>query len=586
MLGQAADMIREHSERTFATKSVRRLKIPIRIKITFPYLFLALALAIGAAFIVTQIVFDTVEARFTNQLIEVGKLTSEKMSREEKRLQDTLRLLSYSEGLSEAVKARDVELIRDLSFGIIVNNGEEEVNFLDSQGDMILSVRYISGNLPEVYEFTQGGGDVFLNWSFVRELIKNANGPQPLQHAGFINVGWLDLFYVAGPIYDADGIYSGMILIGKTLTSLGREMRDETGAQITFYDVYGTPIGSTLFDYYPLERDHASSILINKDEISLKRDVLDKRDFSSSRIKYAEILGPWETRNGVNLGVLGSSLAKTFILTTNQITRVQIAVLVGLALGLIIFLGVNVAALITRPLLDLVDVSQKVAEGNLDIKVDISTNDEVEILADSFNHMISSLNRSRGELIETYNNTLEGWSRALELRDKETEGHTQRVTDMTVWLATEMGISGEELEHIRRGALLHDIGKMGVPDNILLKEGPLNDEEWVVMRKHTTYAYNLLSKIEFLIPALDIPYAHHEKWDGSGYPRQLEGVDIPISARIFAIVDVWDAITSDRPYRKAMSQEQALNIIRSGKGIHFDPYIVDLFLGKIIQESH
>jgi putative nucleotidyltransferase with HDIG domain len=562
-----------------------RVRIPIRAKITFPYLLLALALAVGAAYLITQIVFDTIDARFTNQLIEVGKLTSEKMAREEKRLQETLRLLSYSTGIQEAVKARNVELIRDLSFGIIVNNKEEEVNFLDVDGNLILTIRHSLGDLPEIYEFTQGGGNIFMEWLFVRELVENGAIDQPLQQAGMINAGWVDLFYLAGPLHDSEGEFSGVILIGKTLSSLGREMRNETGAQVTFYDTRGIPIASTLFDAHPLDIAHAVSVLENKDAISLKRNVQETRDIKSSRIDYAEILGPWENRDGTDIGVIGSSLAKTFIVTTNQVTRTQIAVLVGLALGLTIFLGINVASLITNPLLNLVEASKEVAGGNLDIQVDLSTNDEVEILANSFNTMVSSLNRSRGELIETYNNTLEGWSLALELRDKETEGHTRRVTNLTEMLAKEMGIKGEDLEHIRRGALLHDIGKMGVPDGILLKEGPLDDEEWAIMRKHPTYANNLLSKIDFLIPALDIPHGHHERWDGKGYPRQLKGTDIPLGARIFSVVDVWDAITSDRPYREAMSREKALDIIRSGSGSQFDPQVVEAFF-RLIEEAN
>jgi putative nucleotidyltransferase with HDIG domain len=158
--------------------------------------------------------------------------------------------------------------------------------------------------------------------------------------------------------------------------------------------------------------------------------------------------------------------------------------------------------------------------------------------------LFRDLQRSNDDLVLAYDSTLEGWSGALDLRDKETEGHSQRVTNETIRLARFMGLPDEEIALIRRGALLHDIGKMGIPDAILLKPGKLSDEEWVVMKKHPTYAYELLSPIAFLRPALDIPYAHHEKWDGSGYPRGLAGEQIPLSARLFAVVDVWDALCS------------------------------------------
>lgn len=192
--------------------------------------------------------------------------------------------------------------------------------------------------------------------------------------------------------------------------------------------------------------------------------------------------------------------------------------------------------------------------------------------------LFEALQRSNTELAVAYDSTIEGWSRALDLRDKETEGHTLRVTEMTLHLAKSLGISEGELVHIRRGALLHDIGKMGVPDNILLKHGPLDEEEWTIMRKHPVYAYELLSPIAFLRPALDIPYCHHEKWDGTGYPRGLTGGQIPLAARVFAIVDVWDALRSDRPYRKAWSEGQARDYLRAQSNLHFDPQVVDAFL--------
>lgn len=185
------------------------------------------------------------------------------------------------------------------------------------------------------------------------------------------------------------------------------------------------------------------------------------------------------------------------------------------------------------------------------------------------------------ELLQAYDATIEGWSQAMDLRDEETEGHTQRVTDLTMKLARKMGLDDDALIHIRRGALLHDIGKLGVPDNILLKPGPLTDEEWMIMRKHPLFAYHMLNDIAYLKPALDIPYCHHEKWDGNGYPRGLMGQEIPIAARIFSVIDVWDALTSDRPYRPAWSKEKTLDYIQSQAGLYFDPEIVPVFLSLI-----
>ncbi|MDR3573452.1 MAG: HD domain-containing phosphohydrolase [Anaerolineaceae bacterium] len=192
--------------------------------------------------------------------------------------------------------------------------------------------------------------------------------------------------------------------------------------------------------------------------------------------------------------------------------------------------------------------------------------------------LFEDLQRSNKDLAATYDTTLEGWSHALDLRDKETEGHTQRVVEMTLRLARQLGTGEAELVHIRRGALLHDVGKLGIPDSILLKTGPLTEEEWVVMRLHPVYAYEWLKPISYLSRALDIPYCHHEKWDGSGYPRGLKGEQIPLAARIFAVTDVWDALVNDRPYRAAWPEEKVLAYIQEQSGKHFDPQIVKIFL--------
>jgi putative nucleotidyltransferase with HDIG domain len=198
--------------------------------------------------------------------------------------------------------------------------------------------------------------------------------------------------------------------------------------------------------------------------------------------------------------------------------------------------------------------------------------------------IISILNRDmierdrQSELRKAYDGTLEGWSRALEARDKQTEGHSHRVTKLTLELARACGLHGDELEYIYRGALLHDIGKMAIPDAILTKSTSLNDEEWTVMRTHPKIAYDMLSAISFLQPALVIPAYHHERWNGEGYPSGLSGEAIPLPARIFAVVDVWDALLSNRPYRKAWTKEQALQYLKDQSGKMFDPTIVERFI--------
>ena len=195
--------------------------------------------------------------------------------------------------------------------------------------------------------------------------------------------------------------------------------------------------------------------------------------------------------------------------------------------------------------------------------------------------LFEDLEKANLELTMAYDATIEGWSQALELRDQETQGHSGRVLDLTMRLAAVLGLSYKEMQDIRRGVLLHDIGKMGIPDAILHKPGPLTEEEWAIMRRHPQYAYDMISPVSYLRNSLDIPYCHHEHWDGSGYPRGLKGEIIPFAARIFSIVDVYDALMSKRPYRDAWTQEKTLAYIQEQSGKLFDPHVVEAFLNLV-----
>jgi putative nucleotidyltransferase with HDIG domain len=193
------------------------------------------------------------------------------------------------------------------------------------------------------------------------------------------------------------------------------------------------------------------------------------------------------------------------------------------------------------------------------------------------NH-IERVKESEAELRKNYDLTLGAWAKVLEYRDKETEGHSRRLVELSTRLAQALGLSEEEIGHLRRGALLHDIGKLAIPDEILLKPGALNDPERRLMEQHPVYAKQMLSKVSFLQPCVEVAYSHHERWDGLGYPQGLKGEAIPLSARIFAVVDQWDALTSDRPYRNAWTRENVIAYIQENAGKIYDPEIVNVFL--------
>lgn len=564
-------------------KQPKVIRMPLRFKITLPYLFLAMVLSIGVGFLATKIIFDTIDERFTNQLYEAGKLAADYVKNEENRLLGTLRALSHTEGVAEAVGQGDGDNLRELTFGSVVNNQEEAVEFLDTQGNLVLSMRHKKGGKLEEYNFSKGGS-VFAQWDIVKNVIAAKSDSLGDKYSAYYRTGWGDYFYVSGPIHDKNNNFVGVILVGKTLSTLVRQVRENTLAQVTFYSFGGQPLASTYTNPITLDPATEQSVLVNQDTSSYRRNV-SRRDLNMGELNYGEILGPWESRGGVDLGVIGSSLIKNVLVTASVPTRLEILLLITFTVFIILIVGFNLAGLITRPLITLVSASQEVAAGHLQVQVPDDSGDEIAVLAQSFNQMVQNMYRSKQDLIEAYDSTLEGWSKALELRDKETQGHTKRVTELTVTLARKLGVDEDQISHMRRGAMLHDIGKMGISDNILLKAGPLSDEEWLIMHKHPQYAFDILKDIEYLKPALEIPYNHHEWWDGTGYPCGLKETQIPLGARLFAIVDTWDALRSDRPYHRRITEEEALRLIRQEAGTHFDPQLVEFFIQHLAETN-
>jgi class 3 adenylate cyclase len=374
-----------------------KVRVPVRIKITLPYIVLALLLAMAVSYLVNRVVLDTVEERFTNQLIEAGKLTNDWMVQEEDRLLETLRLLAYTQGMPEAVIAEDAERLRELALPLVINYQEEAIEILNVQGVSQLSLRHRSGGNIEEYSFARGE-DIFTRWEFVRNVLEERVDQGRDKYAGLVQAPWGDYVYVAGPIVDDDGKRVGMVMVGKSLSTLIRQVRQDTLAHITIYDLNGQPIASTLLteeNVHPLNAELVSDVLGRQDEATLIRPL------TVASINYSEIVGPWEVReflkplqavrNNNDQGLIGVSLAETFLVRPSQITRLQIFLLTTVAFFLVIALGVYLANRITRPLLRIVNASTKVAEGNLDVQVDASGNDEVAVLATSFNQMVSGL---------------------------------------------------------------------------------------------------------------------------------------------------------------------------------------------------
>jgi class 3 adenylate cyclase/CheY-like chemotaxis protein len=364
-----------------------RVRVPMRIKITAPYVFLALTFVLASLYLGGRYLVESFQDRFTNQLIDSGKLASDWMVGEENKLLETERLVANTQGVAEYVSKQDSNSLRRLLLPVALNYSTDSLEILDVQGNSILSLRHPQDAPAEEIQATQGD-TVFTSAVFVQKVIQHQADNFGDKYAGLWSTTLGPTFYVSGPILDQDGKVAGAVLIGETLDNLVRQMRQETLAQITLYNFDGTPLASTLFgpnENFPLPAIQAFNVLQNQDHDSTLRD------FQAASVSYTEILGPWEARWGNDLGIMGVALAQSFIVRPSQFTRVQAVVFVAFAFIGIILLGILLARRITNPLREVVNASTQVAEGNFKVKVPVSGNDEVMVLAHAFNYMVTGL---------------------------------------------------------------------------------------------------------------------------------------------------------------------------------------------------
>ncbi len=546
---------------------LRSLYIPLFTQITIPFILLASFVAAGGTYLVTRLIFDWLEERFPNQLVETTVLAKDSMVRAEADLLEALRLASNIQGIDAVVLAGAGETAQRIVEPAAFNSGVLSYGFLTAAGEPIVMVAMndqATGYQPlETAAWT--------DQPFVQAVMAGQSDELGDKFAGLQTTSRGDYLFVAGPVTDGDSNLVGVALIGLPVVELADQLRSETVAQVSFYGIDGRVIASTFNEPEPLTSTAVGDVLSSQDVGSRSRT------HEEGSVQASEILSTWEVRGGDDLGVMGVALTTNFLVQASQFTRENTLVFMLSMLGFVVLVGVVVAGGISRPINKLREAAEQVSQGNLRVKVPKGSSNEIGVLNESFNQMVADLNSSKEQLLNAYDRTIEGWAKATDMRDHETEGHSRRVADLTVALAKSMGFKGEKLLHIYRGSLLHDIGKIGIPDGILLKPGKLTPEERLQMQQHPLIAEEFIGRVDFLTPAMEIPSAHHEKWDGSGYPRGLKGEQIPLPARILAVVNVWDALTSDRPYRAAMGVKETLAVIEGDSGKHFDPQVVAAF---------
>ncbi len=364
-----------------------KVRVPMRIKITAPYVFLALAFVLASLYLGGRYLVESFQERFTNQLIDAGKLAADWMVGEENKLLDTERLVANTQGVAEYLSAKDSNGLRQLLLPVALNYNTDALEILDIQGKSVLSLHHAPDAPEEDIQATQGE-TIFSSAVFVQKVTHHQTDNFGDKYAGVWSTPLGPTFYVAGPIIDENGKVLGAVLVGVTLDHLVRLMRQDTLAHLTIYSFDGTPLASTLFkpgEAFSLPAVEAFSVLQNQDRESALRD------FQVASVNYTEILGPWEARWGNDMGVMGVALAQNFVVRPSQFTRVQAVLFVASAFIGIIVLGILLARRITHQLGEVVNASTQVAEGNFKVKVPVSGNDEVMVLAHAFNYMVTGL---------------------------------------------------------------------------------------------------------------------------------------------------------------------------------------------------
>lgn len=553
-------------------KRLRNISIPILTQITVPYVILAVLVAAGGTYIINQVVVDSVQERFTNQLIATTTLATESLVNQEQEMLESLRLISHVQGVGQAIRDGLPATLEQLTTPIMFNAQVDAYAFV-SIGEVTIIARYLDGDNQGYVRLETD--QRLAESDFVQRVLAGEVDEAGDKFSDLVSTDQGLVYFIAGPVLDDTGSLVGAALIGQFMDGLAITIAQETLSDFSVFSLLGEPLASTLASAASISTEDVDVVITRRDEGTLQRT------WTLAGVTYHELLTPFVVRGDTAIGILGVSLPTHILVQTSQLTRDNTLLLVGAALLMVLAVGAVTAGRITRPIKELRDAALRVSGGDYTVNVGRESKDEVGVLTTTFNEMVGNLNRSKLDLLDAYDKTIEGWARALDLRDHETEGHSRRVTDMAVKLGERIGLTPEQLKQLYRGGLLHDIGKLSVPDTILHKEGPLTEEERQQVNLHPQHALLFIESIEFLRPALDVPYAHHERWDGKGYPRGLKGEEIPILARVFAVVDVWDALTSDRPYRKAMNFRDAFAIIEQSRGNHFDPAIVDAFIAML-----
>ncbi len=542
------------------------MRLPIRYKIILPFAVLLVFVGVIGTGVATARLTDAAAAKFDADLLHSSLLANQSVAQiEAARLAD-LRLATDTVGVPESLAANDRDGLAQLLTPVAANVTTASIQFrvLDFHGTEVLRIQGSRGGPSRV---VVTNASEFAVEPAVIEVLAGAHDPVAGDRRLFLSSQAQPMVYWAGAVRTSSQRIVGAVLVGESLTEIASGID-----RSAFYEGSGKLLASALANP-PVATEEVRRQVTSQTAI---RPVVDE---SHPGHAYWTLFSTW-TMRGSQFGYLAVQANADSLLSTAKQVRVILTLVFTAAALLTLLVGSATASLLTRPIERLVRSMRVVSAGNLQHRANIASRDEIGYLAHAFNEMTASLEEKTAALEETTFASMEALARAIDARDPSTFGHSARVAAVSIEIAQEMQLPVRERESLRRAALLHDIGKIGVQDRVLRKPGPLNDAEMDEMREHSRIGHDMLEGLRFLRPSLPGILHHHERWDGGGYPTGLMGTAIPLLVRIITVADVFDALTSDRPYRQGLSFEAAIDAIRDDAGRKFDPQVVAAFMTR------
>jgi putative nucleotidyltransferase with HDIG domain len=534
----------------------------IRWKIILPYALLTTLLAAVGSYLAADLVTGSLSERFDNQLVESARVTGDSVVQKERIHLEGVRTVTFTDGVAEAAASGDAAALRRLVEPIAVNRSLERVEVLAASGDRLLGLQL--SDLSGLSYTDLSDADTPAEWPLVQSVLRGETDGFGDKRAQIVGASDGLVLYTAGPIYDGNEL-AGVALVGTSVDSLVKEIKAQALADVTLYDFSGSVLGST-FSQAGIEEEpsqlglqpEVTNGVLEGDVIREERTILGRG--------YDLLYGRLQVRNEV-VGLYSTALPTNFIFSAANTTRTQIVMVFGVGIASVIAIGLYLTHRLTAPILRLVRAAQLVAAGDLTVRSGVRSADEIGVLATSFDDMTEKLQRQ-------HLNTIRALTSAIDARDPYTLGHSLRVGQLSMMIGREIDLNETVLARLEIGGYLHDIGKIGIRDAVLLKPGRLTPEEREVIQEHPSIGMSILEAVDLPAEVMQFVSGHHERLDGSGYPKGLSGREVSVVARIAAVADMYDAVTTERPYRGPMDPEEALALLRSEAGRLLDPNVV------------